>query len=283
MTLALAGALACALAVASLALAPTFHIPRLALPVQFAHPDRDALRDSGWKRSLPAWESLRGLTALLAAVIAVALSFPAIPALIAGALAPSVGARMRAGRAVRRARGATTRILRMTEAALRSNASVPEALRRAIAGADDPLATRPFATALHAFDLGAPLDQALRAASGTTTDPRVRVALETLALGIASRLPGERAAALVAAVAERLAFHERLDEDIRARTNGVQFQVILLAALVPALSVYLAATVPALGATLGSGLGRLVLVPAALLLEAIGIVASRRIVGGALR
>src|SRR5438270_5684421 len=210
MTLALEGALACALAVTSLALAPAFRAPVLAMPI--AHPDRDALRDAGWTRSLLIWEATRAGATLLALVIAVALSLPPIPAMVAGAIAPSMAARMRADRAGRRARGATTRMLRMTEAALRSNAGVPEALRRAIGGTEDRLAVRPFAAALRAFDLGAPLDDALRRAAGATADPRVRVALDTLALGIASRLPGERAGALVAAVADRLAFHERLEE-----------------------------------------------------------------------
>ena len=281
MTLALEGALACALAVTSLALAPAFRAPVLAMPI--AHPDRDALRDAGWTRSLLIWEATRAGATLLALVIAVALSLPPIPAMVAGAIAPSMAARMRADRAGRRARGATTRMLRMTEAALRSNAGVPEALRRAIGGTEDRLAVRPFAAALRAFDLGAPLDDALRRAAGATADPRVRVALDTLALGIASRLPGERAGALVAAVADRLAFHERLEEDVRARTNGLQLQVILLAGLVPALTIYLSYTVPSLGSTLGSSLGKLVLSPAAGLLEAIGILASRRAVNGVLR
>ncbi|TMG55953.1 MAG: hypothetical protein E6H84_05050 [Chloroflexi bacterium] len=281
MTLALEGALACALAVTSLALAPAFRAPVLAMPI--AHPDRDALRDAGWTRSLLIWEATRAGATLLALVIAVALSLPPIPAMVAGAIAPSMAARMRADRAGRRARGATTRMLRMTEAALRSNAGVPEALRRAIGGTEDRLAVRPFAAALRAFDLGAPLDDALRRAAGATADPRVRVALDTLALGIASRLPGERAGALVAAVADRLAFHERLEEDVRARTNGLQLQVILLAGLVPALTIYLSYTVPSLGSTLGSSLGKLVLIPAAVLLEAIGILASRRAVNGVLR
>jgi len=281
MTLALEGALACALAVTSLALAPAFRAPVLAMPI--AHPDRDALRDAGWTRSLLIWEATRAGATLLALVIAVALSLPPIPAMVAGAIAPSMAARMRADRAGRRARGATTRMLRMTEAALRSNAGVPEALRRAIGGTEDGLAVRPFAAALRAFDLGAPLDDALRRAAGATADPRVRVALDTLALGIASRLPGERAGALVAAVADRLAFHERLEEDVRARTNGLQLQVILLAGLVPALTIYLSYTVPSLGSTLGSSLGKLVLIPAAVLLEAIGILASRRAVNGVLR
>jgi Flp pilus assembly protein TadB len=281
MTVALAGAFACALAVTSLVLAPAFRLPTFTSPI--VHPDRNALRDAGWTRSLLTWEAIRAGAALLGLAIAAVFSLPAIPAMAAGALATSIIARARAERAVRRARAATTRILRITEAAVRSNAGVPEALRRAIGGCDDRLAARPFAGALRAFDLGAPLDEALRDAREASSDPRVRVALDTLALGVASRLPGDRAGALVSAVADRLAFHERLDDEVRARAGGLQVQVIVLAALVPALTIYLAVTVPSLASVLGSTLGKLVLIPAALLLEAIGILVSRRAVNGALR
>ena len=179
---------------------------------------------------------------------------------------------------------ATTHLLRATEAALRSGASLPEALRRACGAAtEDRLARRPFVEALRAFDLGASLDQALRASVHRGTDSRSRMALETLAMGIASRLPYDRAGILVAAVADRLAFEERLDEEIRARTAGLRSQVALLAMVVPALAAYLALTVPSLAATLGQPIGLYVLIPAALALEAIGVIASRRAIEGALR
>src|SRR5437879_633048 len=87
---------------------------------------------------------------------------------------------------------------RATEAALRSGASFPEALRRATEGTEDRLARRPFVDALRAFDLGAPLDRALRtAAHRSEIDARSQLAFETLAIGIESRLPYERAAVLV--------------------------------------------------------------------------------------
>ena len=102
-------------------------------------------------------------------------------------------------------------------------------------------------------------------------------------MGIASRLPYDRAGILVAAVADRLAFEERLDEEIRARTAGLRSQVLLLALVVPALAAYLALTVPSLAATLAQPIGRFVLIPAALSLEVIGVIASRRAIEGALR
>jgi Flp pilus assembly protein TadB len=102
--------------------------------------------------------------------------------------------------------------------------------------------------------------------------------LETLALGISWRLPHDRAGSLVASVADRLAFDERLEEEVRARTAGLRSQVVLLALVVPAIAAYLALTVPSLAATLGQPIGRFVLVPAALALEVAGLIASRQAV-----
>ena len=166
---------------------------------------------------------------------------------------------------------------------MRSGSTLPEALRRACQGVEDPLARGPFAGALRAFDLGAPLDVSLREAAARARDERASAALETLSLGVAARLPTERAAQLVAAVADRLAFSERLDEEVRARTAGSRLQVLLLAAIVPGLALYLAATVPALATTLGTPLGRGLLVPSAAVLEIAGILLSRRVVARAIR
>jgi Flp pilus assembly protein TadB len=219
---------------------------------------------------------------LTTAIVAVT-GLPLVLGLIAGAVGPSILLRSRAHSATRGARVGTTRVLRQTEAALRSGAGLPEAVRRATDACADRVASRPFVEALRAFDLGAPLDLALRSAAERVDDQRVRVGLETLAIGIASRLPAERAAVLVQAIADRFAFEERLDEEVRARTSGLRAQVMLLAAVVPAMAVYLALTVPSLGATLAGPLGRTILVPAAIVLEVIGIIASRRAVDGVLR
>jgi Ca2+/H+ antiporter len=58
-------------------------------------------------------------------------------------------------------------------------------------------------------------------------------------------------------------------------------QVVLLALVVPAIAAYLALTVPSLAATLGQPIGRFVLIPAAVVLEAVGVIASRRAIEGA--
>lgn len=283
MTIAVAGALFAALATSCAMFAP-FARGGPSLSLRFAHPDARELDDAGWRRPLWQWEALRAACLLVGAVLALAASLPLVGILLASAIGPSVVVRSRASAARWRARIATTRVLRATEAALRSGSSLPEALRRASDTTEDRLARRPFIEALRAFDLGAPLDHALRvAAHGSPPDARSRLAFETLAIGIAARLPYDRAAILVAAVADRLAFEERLDEEIRARTGGLRSQVILLALAVPAIAAYLALTVPSLAATLGQPVGRFILIPAAVVLELTGVVVSRRAIEGTRR
>lgn len=248
---------------------------------QSEHPDARALAAAGWRRPLWQWEGVRAACIAVALLLASALGLPPLGA--AGLIAPSILIRLRAEAAARRARIATARLLRAAEAVLRSGGALPEALRRAVDASEDEIARRPFAEALRGFDLGAPLDESLRSAAAVTRDRRTRMALDTLAIGVTLRLPGDRAGLLVAAVTDRLAFEERLDEEIRARTAGLRSQVLLLAALVPGIAAYLAITVPSLGVTLAAPFGRTVLVPAAIALELLGIVASRRAVEGVMR
>jgi Flp pilus assembly protein TadB len=282
MTLALAGAIAAALSMSCALFAAFGRGKRVTLRV--GHPDLRALDAANWRRPLWHWEVLRAGCIAAGAVLSSVVPLPVVAVLAAAALAPSLVVRSRAAAALCRARLATTQLLRATEAALRSGASLPEALRRACDDASgDRLARRPFVEALRAFDLGAPLDQALQASAHQATDTPSRIALETLAMGIASRLPYDRAGILVAAVADRLAFEERLDEEIRARTGGLRSQVLLLALVVPAIGAYLSFTVPTLAATLEQPIGRFVLIPAAVVLEVLGVIASRRAIEGAQR
>jgi Flp pilus assembly protein TadB len=281
MSVVVAGALASALAVSCALFAPFARRSTSALSI--THPDARPLDTVNWRRPLWQWEVVRAASSAVCGLICFATPLPLIPFLALGALSPSLAVRSRAASARWRARRATTHLLRATEAALRSGASLPEALRRAADGTDDRLARRPFSEALRGFDLGAPLDQALRTSALAAADSRSRMALDTIAIGITSRLPYDRAGILVGAVADRLSFEERLDEEVRARTGGLRAQVILLAMLVPAIAAYLAMTVPSLAATLGQPIGRFVLIPAAVTLEILGVIASRRAIDGARR
>ncbi len=269
------GALAAAVAVACALLAP-HRMPSLPM-CSIGHPDAAALAEVGWTRGLVAWEVIRFACVGGAFVCAAAVGIGPLAA--AAAIAPSMALRAHVARRSERAGRETIVVLQMTHAALRSGAAVPEALRVAI-GASDDVAARPFVAALRAFDLGEPLDRALRSESARAGDPRAVLALDAVALGVGEQLPASRCAAVVGGALDRLVFEQRLADDVRARTSGLRLQVILLAALVPCLALYLVLTMPGLAQTLGTPLGRFVLVPLALGLEIVGIVASRRAVRG---
>ena len=279
MTATALGAIAAAAAVLAVGLIP---IGGAWIPWPGGHPDGSALADAGWRHGPARWEGLRAALAIVGVVLASAVGIPG-PAGLAFGLVPSIAIRMRAQSARDRARGSVARILVDTHAMLRSGIAFPDALRRAAAGCDDRLARRPFEIAIERFDLGDPLDDAIRSTAATTTDRRLVATLHTLALGVTERLPVQRAASLVEAMADRAMHDERLDEEVRARTAGIRVQSYLLAAIVPGLALYLVATMPGLAATLSTTLGRTVLVPVAMALEVGGIVVSRRIVRGVSR
>lgn len=268
------GALSAAAAVTALAVLPLGVAWRLG-PIR--HLDRAALADAGWTYGLARWEAIRAASALAGVLISAAVGIAPIVG-VAASIGPSIVIRIRAEGARDRARSAVAQLLATAHAMLRSGIALPEALRRAAAGCDDVLARRPIELALTRFDLGEPLDGSIRDSARVAPDRSSAEMLHTLALGITERLPIERAAALVEALADRAIHEQRLDAEVRARSSGARTQSYLLAAIVPALALYLIATMPGLGATLASPLGRFVLVPLAVGLELAGILFGRRIV-----
>jgi Flp pilus assembly protein TadB len=279
MTIGAVGAMAVAVAVVALVVLPLGVAWRVG-PVR--HPDRIPLGDAGWTHGLGRWEGLRVTSVVAGAAIAGVFGITPILGVLAG-IGQSIVIRYRAEAARDRARSAVARLLVAAHAMLRSGVALPEALRRASAGCDDVLARRPFELAITRFDLGDPLDVSIRDSARVAPDRRSGEMLHTLALGITERLPIERAASLVEALADRAVHEQRMHAEVRARSSGARTQSYLLAAVVPALALYLVATMPGLGGTLGSPLGRFVLVPLAACLELAGIVIGRRIVREASR
>lgn len=275
MSLALAGAIATALAVTCLILTP-LGAPRIS-GMSIAHPERSVLRDAGWTRSLLAWECLRALAGICGLVVAGSLG--ALPLGLLGPAVPSFVARMLAARRRDERARETVSLLQMTLAGLRSGSSLTEALRLAV-GSGTESAFAPFARAVRAFDLGAPLDLALREARAGARDQRVVLGLDALSLCVAEQLSGSRCAMLISSAIDRLVFEQQIADDVRARTSGLRVQIVLLAALVPGLALYLAVTVPGMAETFTTPLGRYILLPLAAFLELAGIVMSRRLVNG---
>lgn len=270
-------ALAIALAAGSVTLALV--APRVVL-VEWRDPDEAilALVAPGWPRARLA--AARAACAGVAFIALVPLG--AWPLGLGGVLVPSLVLRYRLTGLRERAAARSLDILRSTHAALRAGMPLATALRLALEQTDR-LAGDPYQRALEAFELNAPFDEALLRSARAAHDPRVAVALEAFALLAAEQLPAARAATVIASVADRLTFEERLAEEVRARTGGMRAQITLLALLVPALALYLVASMPGLAATLATPLGTHVLVPAALAFEVAGLLASRAIVRGVLR
>jgi Flp pilus assembly protein TadB len=269
-----AGAIATALAVTCLALIPLGSSRLWELSI--THPERSLLDEAGWTRSLLTWECVRVFTIVCGLALASAMSAPALG--LTGAVVPSIVARTLAARRREKRARQTVALLQMTLAGLRSGAGLTEALR--LASSSEPEAEfGPFAAALRAFDLGAPLDVALRGARAQTRDHRLIVGLDALSLCVAEQLPASRCVTLIASTIERLVFEQRIADDVRARTSGLRVQIVLLAALVPGLALYLALTVPGMAEALTTPLGRFVLLPLAATLEVIGVLASRRVAG----
>jgi Flp pilus assembly protein TadB len=266
----LAGAIATTLGVICLVLVP-FGAPKV-FATRLTHPERSVLSEAGWTRSMLEWECLRGVVTISA--LALAASLGLLPIGLLGAVLPSVVARTRAARRRDDDARETVALLQMTVAGLRSGASLTEALRLATRSGHQPV----FDGALRSFDLGAPLDVALRAARGESHDHRVTLGLDALSLCVAEQLPASRCATVIAGAVDRLVFEQRMVDEMRSRTSGLRAQIVLLAALVPGLALYLSITVPGMVETLATPLGRFVLLPLAAVLEAAGILASRRVV-----
>lgn len=268
----LAGSLAAAtatVAVLLLGAAPrTWVVPR--------HPDAAALAIAlpGW--SLTRWELVRAAIVATAVAVLGHFWFVAAPAAV---IAPSAVLRWRVHVVRGRGAAACAAILQATHAGLRSGQPLVAALRAALAPHAE-LTRAPFDEALHAFELNADLGEALDRARGRAADRRIATALDALALAAAEDLPALRASALVASVAERLSFETQLRAEIEARSSGARTQIVILALVVPLFALYLGMTMPGLAATLTSPIGARVLVPAALVLEVAGVVASRAIVAG---
>lgn len=276
----LVGALAAGVAVGALVL---MRIGRPSTgPWQIGYPDEEALREAGWTYGAATWELVRATVTIVAAALAISFGLP-LPVGLLAAGGPSIVIRARARSARIRARRSLTRAASGVEAALRSGATLPDALRREAGACTEPIARDALRGALRSFDLGNGLDAALRVSAGRLRDRRSAILLETFAIGLEERLGTARLVELVGSVVDRLSFEQSLDDEIRARASGIRQQQWMLAGLVPAVALLLIGSMPSLADVLATPLGRLALIPGAIGLEIGGVLLSARLVDEALR
>ena len=224
-----------------------------------------------------------GVVAVVIATLFVALAIlaPANAALQARSIVSTLRLRRRAARARRIGEASLVPALEAVLAASRAGLPLRDALGVARERARGELAER-ITAAVTNEALGQPLADALadarRGARGS-----LDALLGDLELCARARLHSERIAAFVEDQLGTHRFARELASDLAARTAGQRFQVWVLAAIVPALALYLAAMSPTLSEELRSPIGRYVFVPGGLLFEIAGIYLSRRVVERACR
>jgi Flp pilus assembly protein TadB len=224
-----------------------------------------------------------GLAAVAAATLLLALAIVTPgrgPADAVGLLRASWSRRRRA-RSEREGDASLVPVLESLLAATRAGLVPRDAIAVAADRARGELAER-LRDALANESLGVGLGEAFASARAGARG-RIGAFLADLELCARARLASDRVAALIEDELGTLRFERELASDLAARTAGQRFQVWLLAAIVPALALYLATMSPTLAEQLCSPLGRFVFVPAGLAFELAGIVLSRRIVERACR
>jgi Flp pilus assembly protein TadB len=166
-------------------------------------------------------------------------------------------------------------LLQTLIAQLGAGATYLEALRQARQRATDAWIRSDLETVLARFLLNEPLEVALSEVRPRIQGRNLGLVLDTLALCCATRMPAHGARQLLQEISSTVQFNVGLQQEVRARVSGQRLQVWLLALLVPGMFLYFRLVAPDLLNTLDTtALGRFVLLPAAALLECLGLYLS---------
>jgi Flp pilus assembly protein TadB len=150
-----------------------------------------------------------------------------------------------------------------------------QAVRRSIADrglADD------LTEVVRQFLLDVPLESALRQVRPRIVGRNLGLVWDNLTICAAHNIPSERARDLLMDLSTTVRFNVQLADEVRAQTSGQRVQIWVLALLVPAIYVYLRLASPYFLSVLDdTWTGRYVLLPAAAVLELLGIYLSFRL------
>jgi Flp pilus assembly protein TadB len=128
------------------------------------------------------------------------------------------------------------------------------------------------------FHLDVPLETSISEIRKSAAGRNLALIWDNLAICLANRIPTARAKGLFNELASTVQFNVQVQQEIRARTSGQRAQIWLLAAIVPALYLYLRFINPDFFFVLDQTFaGRFVLFPAAIALEIAGLVLSFRV------
>lgn len=183
----------------------------------------------------------------------------------------------------RRSEAEAPRLLHTVLASLAAGGTYLEALRQARLAITDPWIQEDLDWAIQGFMLDVPLEQSLSRIRRNVRSRNLGLVWNLMAICCANNLPTLTARGLLSELASAVQFNVQLSSEVQARTSGQRLQVILLAIIVPGMYLYLRILSPELLRTLDeTAVGRDVLVPAAAVLEFLGLYLSFRISRAAL-
>jgi Flp pilus assembly protein TadB len=215
-----------------------------------------------------------GLAALLllgspVVAMAAAASGMALPRLYLDAL-------VRARR--RRTDAEAPRLLQVLVAALAAGRTYLDALVEARARMSDRCLRDDLDHVISRFHLDVPLDRSIAEVRAAAAGRNLALIWDNLAICAAHHIPAARAQGLLTELCSTVQFNVQVQQEVHARTSGQRLQIWLLAAIVPALFLYLRLVDRDFFSVLDdTATGRYLLLPAAVLLEVLGVVLSVRV------
>ncbi|HYM50677.1 MAG TPA: hypothetical protein VET65_08905 [Candidatus Limnocylindrales bacterium] len=195
-----------------------------------------------------------------------------------GLLAPRLYVRSLVQAQTTRSEAQAPHLLHTLTTQLSGGATYLEALRQARQQTTDPWIRDDLDAVLSRFLLNVPLDVSLADIRGRVRSRNLGLILDTMAMCCANHLPASTARLLLSEIAGTVQFNVYLQQEVRARAAGQRLQVWLLALLVPGIYLYFRLIDPELLSVVDhTDLGRYVLLPAAAVLEGLGLYLSVRV------
>ncbi len=200
-----------------------------------------------------------------------------------GFLAPRLYLRFLVYLQSRRSEAEAPRLLHTLLASLAAGSTYLEAFRQARLAMTDPWIQEDLDSAIQGFLLDVPFEQSLAQIRRSVRSRNLGLVWNLLAICCANHLPTLTARGLLSELASTVQFNVQLSSEVQARTSGQRLQVVLLAIIVPGMYLYLRILSPELLSALDeTAVGRDLLVPAAAVLEILGLYLSFRISRAAL-
>ncbi len=178
----------------------------------------------------------------------------------------------------RRTEAEAPRLLQVILASLAAGRTYLEALEEARGRIHDRWLRSDLDHIVRQFHLDIPLETSVTEVRLLAAGRNLGLIWDNLAICIGNRIPAGKAKGLFAELSTTVQFNVQVQQEVKARTSGQRAQIWLLAAIVPGLFFYLRLINPEFFAVLDeTTVGRLVLFPAAVALEILGLVLSVRV------